>query len=243
MRYQITIALLSAVLFTNCNTDTKSGTTAKDLAVNSTIELAATSEQGATLVEQIAQANGLDKWADVEELKFTFNVDREGSEHFERSWIWKPKTNNVTAISATDTVTYNRNTLNTDIDSTAYKVNGDFINDKYWLLAPLNIMWDSGNTTTEHTMKTVAPISKKPMQKLSVVYGQEGGYTPGDAYDFYFGDDFIIQEWVFRKANQAEPSMTTTWEDYTEKGGLQIAGMHQNGEGTFKLYFTDVSVQ
>ena len=182
----------------------------------------------------------MDNWGAIQELKFTFNVDREGSPHYERSWIWKPKTNQVTASSAEDTITYDRNA--TQLDSTAYKVNGNFVNDKYWLLAPLNILWDAKNTTTEHSMESEAPISKKPMQKLTVIYGQEGGYTPGDAYDFYFEDDLIIKEWVFRKENQKEVSMSTTWEDYIEKGGLQIAQMHQNEKGNFKLYFTGIEL-
>ncbi|HEA21948.1 MAG TPA: hypothetical protein ENH87_13670 [Pricia antarctica] len=240
MKYLTTIALLSLVLFTSCKTETKTDNEPKNTGENLTTESNTKPDKDATIVEKIALANGMDNWANIEELKFTFNVDREGSPHFERSWIWKPKTNEVTATSSEDTITYNRNTVNTDVDSTVYKTNGNFVNDKYWLLAPLNIMWDEGNTTTEHTMETEAPISKKTMQKLTVTYGQEGGYTPGDAYDFYFGDDFIVKEWVFRKANQAEPSMTTTWEDYTKKGGLQIAETHQNEEGNFKLYFTGV---
>ncbi|MGP1992648.1 hypothetical protein D9V96_012250 [Zobellia laminariae] len=81
------------------------------------------------------------------------------------------------------------------------------------------------------------------MQKLTVVYKQDGGYTPGDAYDFYFGDDYLIKEWVFRKGNQAEPSMSTTWEDYTDVGGLKVAKMHQNEDGSFKLYFTNLEVK
>ncbi|WP_373516501.1 hypothetical protein [Pricia sp.] len=240
MKYLTTFALLGIVFFTSCKTDTKTESTANNISKNSTDEPAATSNKETTIVEKIAQANGMDNWTTIEELKFTFNVDREGNPHFERSWIWKPKTNEVTALSAEDTLTYDRN--DTDMDSTVYKTNGNFVNDKYWLMAPLNIMWDAENTTTEHTMESEAPISKKPMQKLTVTYAQEGGYTPGDAYDLYFGDDFIVQEWVFRKGNQAEPSMTTTWEDYTDEGGLKISKMHQNEEGNFKLYFTGVEV-
>lgn len=189
-----------------------------------------------SLVEQIAHANGYENWNKIEELKFTFNVDRDTS-HFERTWIWKPKTNYVTAISKDDTLSYNRK----DMDSVAYEKNGGFINDKYWLLAPINILWDQKNISTQHELKAEAPINKKELQKLTVVYEQEGGYTPGDAYDFYFGDDFIVQEWVFRKGNQEEASLMTTWEDYQEIGGLKIAQMHQNTDGTFKLYFTDVT--
>ncbi len=191
-----------------------------------------------SLLEKIAFANGYENWKNVSELKFTFNVDRDTS-HFERTWSWKPKTNDVTMVSATDTVSYNRKQM----DSIAEKANSNFINDKYWLLAPINILWDENNITQEHSTETEAPISKKPMQKLTVVYGNEGGYTPGDAYDFYFGNDYIVQEWVFRKANQAEPSMVTSWEDYVEKGGLKISQTHKMPEGNFKLYFTDIEVK
>ncbi|CAM3305366.1 hypothetical protein ZORO111902_01100 [Zobellia roscoffensis] len=195
-------------------------------------------EKELTILEKIAYANGYENWNKVEELKFTFNVDRDTS-HFERTWVWHPKKNQVTAISADEVLTYNRS----DMDSTAYKTNGGFINDKYWLIAPINILWDKNGSTNELTPNAEAPISKTPMQKLTVIYKQEGGYTPGDAYDFYFGDDYLVKEWVFRKGNQEEPSMTTTWEDYTESGGLKIAKMHQNEDGSFKLYFTNIEVK
>ncbi len=240
MKYLTTIALLGFVFFTSCKTDTKTQNSTDNTSENSSAESTMASDKETSMVEKIAHANGMDHWATVEELKFTFNVDREGNPHFERSWIWKPKTNEVTALSAEDTLTYDRN--DTDMDSTAYKTNGNFVNDKFWLMAPLNIMWDENSITTEHTAEAEAPISKKMMQKLTVTYGKEGGYTPGDAYDLYFGDDFIVKEWVYRKGNQAEPSMTTTWEDYVEKGGLKIAEMHKNEEGNFKLYFTGVEV-
>ncbi|MEM9142594.1 MAG: hypothetical protein AAGA86_06370, partial [Bacteroidota bacterium] len=191
-----------------------------------------------SILEKLALAHGYESWETIKELRFTFNVDRD-STHFERSWIWQPKTNEVTSISRTDTITYIRR----DMDSISHGINKDFINDKYWLLAPINILWDNPNLEVEHLENVIAPISKEPMQKLSVVYGNEGGYTPGDAYDFYFGDDFLIKEWVFRKGNRPEPSMTTTWEDYTDIKGLQIALTHQKDDGSLVLYFSNVSAE
>jgi hypothetical protein len=231
------------MLFTSCKTDPKNANDSKEADQSESSGMSADSEpeKALTLTEKIAYANGYKNWKDVEELKFTFNVDREGNPHFERSWIWKPKSNEVTMMSAEDTLTYDRNAIESS-DSTVYKTNGNFVNDKYWLLAPINILWDEESTTTEHTREAEAPISKKPMQKLTVTYDSEGGYTPGDAYDFYFGNDFMVREWVFRKGNQEEPSMVTTWEDYTDAGGLEIAKMHQNEEGSFKLYFTGIEV-
>jgi hypothetical protein len=189
-----------------------------------------------SLLEKIAHKSGFENWKKVNELQFTFNVDRDTT-HFERTWVWRINKNEVTSISTMDTITYNRSKM----DSVAQKTNGGFINDKYWLLAPYNLIWDAGNYNYEHHEDEMAPLSNKPMHKLTIVYGSEGGYTPGDAYDFYFEDDYLIKEWVFRKGNQTEASLVTTWEDYVEKGGLTIAQMHKNDEG-FKLYFTNIEV-
>lgn len=189
-----------------------------------------------TILEKIANANGMANWKNVDGLQFTFNVDRDTT-HFERTWIWKPKTNDIVAISKGDTLSYNWSKM----DSVAYKTNGGFINDKYWLLAPFNLVWDQDNFTHTYTKQEIAPISNNTMDKLTIVYGSDGGYTPGDAYDFYFGEDYLVKEWVFRKGNQPEPSLITTWEDYVEMGGLKIAKMHKNNEG-FTLYFSDIKV-
>lgn len=196
------------------------------------------SAQEETILQKVANANGFQNWKNVEEIKFTFNVDRDTT-HFERDWTWKPKTNDITATSAEGTISYNW----ADMDSIAFKTNGGFINDKYWLLAPYQLVWDADNVTHTHVKEAEAPMSKKAMQKLTIVYGNEGGYTPGDAYDFYFGDDLIVHEWVFRKSNQAEPSMITSFEDYKMINGLHIATMHKMAEGSFKLYFTGVEVK
>ncbi len=194
--------------------------------------------QEENILEKVANAHGFQNWGTVEEIKFTFNVDRDTS-HFERTWIWKPKTNDITAITGDETIEYNW----ADMDSVAYKTNGGFINDKFWLLAPFQLQWDSENITHEHMLLEKAPISKEPMQKLTIVYGSKGGYTPGDAYDFYFGDDYIIKEWVFRRSNQEEPSMITTFEDYEDLKGHKISKMHKKDEGNFKLFFTNVAIK
>ena len=191
-----------------------------------------------TVLEKVANAHGFNNWANVNELKFTFNVDRD-TNHFERVWTWKPKTNDVTAKSLETEISYNRKAL----DSITSKTDAAFINDKFWLLLPFQLIWDQNNFKYEHSAQSQAPISKKAMQKLTIVYGAEGGYTPGDAYDIYFGDDHIIQEWVFRKANSAEPSMTTTWEDYTTINGMKFAKSHKKEGENFNLHFTAIAVK
>lgn len=212
-------------LATACKTETKKESTE--------------AEPELSILEKVAYAHGYAQWKDVNEIAFTFNVDRD-TMHFERTWIWETKTNRITSISGQDTLVYNRN----EMDSVAYKTNGGFINDRFWAMAPFNMMWDKDNFTYEHAEKAVAPISQDSLQKLTLVYANEGGYTPGDAYDFYLGDDFKVREWVFRKANQEDPSMMTTWENYQSVDGFQFAQDHKRqGTDDFNIAITGIKIK
>lgn len=226
MKKLIILSILISSVFIGCKTDKKE----PKISVSEDKEL--------TVLEKIANANGFENWNDVESIKFTFNVDRD-AEHFERTWLWKTKSNDVTMMTRQDTISYNRKS----VDSTMAATDGGFVNDKFWLLAPYQLVWDQKSFTYKHTENVEAPISKASMHKLTTVYDNDGGYTPGDAYDYYFGDDFIIKEWVYRKENQSEPNMTTSWEDYKELKGLNIGMMHKRPDADFSLYFTGVVVE
>ena len=194
-------------------------------------------EKELSVAEKIANAHGFENWKKVSEIQFTFNVDRDSS-HFGRSWIWKPKANEVTSFNEKDSINYNRS----KIDSTLTKTDSGFINDKYWLLVPFQLIWDNSATISEGTIEE-APISKTQLSKITITYPNEGGYTPGDAYDIYYGDDFLIKEWVFRKANQKEPSMITTFENYQDFNGIKIALDHKKAEGNWNLNFTNIKIK
>mgnify|MGYP000005807259 FL=1 len=193
-------------------------------------------EKQYTLAEKIANAHGFKNWDSVTEFQFTFNVDTD-STNFGRSWIWKPKANKVTMLTAKDTIVYN--TFKVEQES----LNADraFINDKYWALLPFQLIWDTSATLSE-PIKSQAPISKKQLNKVTLTYPVKGGYTPGDAYDIFYNDDFIIQEWVFREANAKEPSMINTFENYKEFNGIKIAQDHKKETGSWNLNFTDIKI-
>jgi len=190
-----------------------------------------------TTAEKIAEANGFSNWKNVTQIDFTFNVDRDSS-HYERAWSWKPKTDDVTLTSGNDTISYNRKS----IDSLSLRADQGFINDKYWLLAPFQLVWDKDVTLLDSTNKT-APMSKTQLNKLTIVYGNKGGYTPGDAYDFFYDENHIVKEWVFRKGNADKPSMITSFENYKDYNGIKIAKDHKKSEGNWNLYFTNVAVK
>ena len=228
MKNLLAILFVSTLLF-SCNNTKKS----QDAVENEQ----SISNENLSTAEKIANANGFENWKDVTEIAFTFNVDR-ADNHFDRSWVWKPKTGDIIMMSAKDTVNYNRSKMDTLI----MKTDGAFINDKYWLLAPFQLVWDKGTTFSEKE-KVVAPISKDTLNQLTIVYGNDGGYTPGDAYDFFYGKDFKIKEWNYRKGNSETVSMSTTWEDYENFNGIEIAKTHKDSTGNFKLYFTNISVR
>lgn len=193
-------------------------------------------EKELTTSEKIAQAYGIENWNEVNTISFDFNV-RKDSSLFKRSWKWSPKTNNITLITPNDTLQYNRN----EMDSTFINADKAFINDKFWLLAPFNLIWDSGTTISESVEET-APISKKILYKITLTYPNEGGYTPGDAYDFYYNSDFFIEEWVYRKGNAKEPSMMSTWENNVGYNGVIIALSHKKTDDNWELFFDNVSI-
>lgn len=196
-----------------------------------------TIEKEWSTAEKIANANGFQNWKNVSEIQFTFNVERDTT-HFERSWNWNPKTDDIRLISKNDTVVYNRKS----VDSTSMNADKAFINDKFWLLVPFQLVWDTSATISESSI-TEAPISKTQLNKITITYPNEGGYTPGDAYDLYFRDDFLLKEWIYRKGNSAEPSLIATWEDYEDFNGIKIAKTHKQPNANWKLHFTNIKVE
>ena len=191
-----------------------------------------------TIAQKIANAHGFENWGAVEEIQFTFKVDRDTVKGNGRTWTWHPKENAVNMIAGIQNVTYNRSIK----DSIPVNVDRAFINDKYWLLVPFQLVWDSTATISE-PKKAEAPISKTQMDMITILYSSEGGYTPGDAYDIYYGKDYLIKEWSFRKGNSTEPQLSNTFENYQDFNGIKIAIDHKKDNGKWNLNFGNVNVK
>jgi hypothetical protein len=183
----------------------------------------------------IAQAYGIDNFDDLEQLQYTFNVSRHDTLLVARTWVWQRGSGNIIMIKNQDTVNYQLANITEDLK----KVDHSFINDKYWLLFPFHLVWDSNVTHTNMGRQT-APLSGKQLTRLTVQYGEEGGYTPGDAYDLYLDDNWVIREWVFRKSASSSPGSAISWENYADFSGLKIATNHYNSDTGIRIYFTDV---
>ena len=224
MKNRLLISLL-VILFSSCKDKSPSAT-------------ATDSDQEKLLItEKIAYANGLKEFEDLEELNYTFNVKRGDSLVTTRSWSWKPQLDSVTFIQGEDSTSYN-----TKQDSEKYpEIDPKFINDQYWLLFPYHLVWDEMDF--EHIPKAEAPISGDELQKLVVSYPDDVGYTPGDVYELYFDDDFVIREWIYIPDGDTTKASPFTWEDYEDLKGLRLATRHRNKDGSFELFFSDISVK
>ncbi|MBT8235932.1 MAG: hypothetical protein HKO61_06915 [Flavobacteriaceae bacterium] len=189
-----------------------------------------------SLLDSIADAYGYQSWADVEQISFTFNVDRP-TRKSARSWHWDIKNSLVRSTIDTVTVQYNKQ----QVDSTMMGVDARFINDSYWLLFPFKLVWDRDSFTYEVESMNEASNKEVVNRKVTISYGDSGGYTPGDVYDFYINSDYHITEWTWRKSNDSVARIRTKLARPEHFNGLWFNTHHQ-GEDELSIYFSGVEV-
>jgi hypothetical protein len=188
---------------------------------------------------QIAAAHGIDNFKNVEMVEFTFHAQRDTAAASERHWQWWPKKNEVLFITDSGATRFQKGDTTTQ---ELRKLNARFTNDEYWLFYPFHLSWDKGFELRDSSMK-IAPVSGKRMRKITTKYNDKDGFTPGDMYDLYVDENNRIQEWVYHAGGLAELSMITTWEDYHEFSGMQLAQEHKSKDGKFRLWFSDIIIK
>lgn len=194
-------------------------------------------ETGDSLPLKVAAAYGFDHFDEISAIHYTWTVRVDTVTVRSRSWIWKPFSGEVTYSGPDTTLSYSQQGK----DSTLNNIDSRFVNDKYWLLFPFQLAWDTGYDY-EVSDGQSAPISGDPTTKLTVVYNHEDGYTPGDAYDLYLDDKHQIKEWVFRRGNDPT-GRAMTWENVKDYQGIKIALDHRDDKGNLVLWFSDVKVE
>tara|TARA_B100000678_G_scaffold39491_2_gene29130 strand:+ start:2639 stop:3391 length:753 start_codon:yes stop_codon:yes gene_type:complete len=231
---KIFFPLLVMLSIISCKNTESDKSDSEMTSANTTV---AAAEEKDGIANTIAMANGFDKFKDATEVEFTFNVKVNDTVRSSRHWKWNKKTSEISLTEGDSTKTY---TKNDSIPKNKVSIDQKFINDSYWLLFPYQLVWSDPKLTEEK--EVAAPISGDTLNKLEVAYSTDGGYTPGDTYDIYYGNDYMIEEWVYKAAG-GDRQMATTWEDYKEFKGIPIATMHKSGDGSFQIYFTDVSIK
>ena len=111
----------------------------------------------APILEQIAKANGIDSWGQIDAIRYTWNAEFPGAK-VSHAWTWEPKTGKVTFDTKDKdgkptTITYMRGQLSSQPDNVKNEVDPAFQNDNYWLIFPFHAYWDSSATVTDQGMK------------------------------------------------------------------------------------------
>jgi hypothetical protein len=200
--------------------------------------------------EEIAKAYGLDSWGQIDQIRYTFNVDLPGIK-LSRSWVWEPKAGRVSYDGKDKAgkpvkVTYLRSQLSSQDAVVKDDVDPAFNNDQYWLVFPFHQYWDGGAKVEDAGMKKL-PLGKGSAEKVVVSYPAEaGGYTPGDTWTLFVGPDKHVKEFIYHRGGSTKPTVvTTTWAGDKKAGPLLISTDHRGtADGKpARIFFSDVAVK
>lgn len=190
------------------------------------------------LATELWQASGGDNWDKVKQIDFTFAVEQEGKRTFAAQHSW-----NIAA--GTDTVKWTDKQgqdHNVTVNLAAPPPDGEakdayarWVNDSYWLLAPLKIR-DRGVKVEAMGPKELNGAS---LQTLQLSFEENVGLTPTDRYVFYIDPETKLpRAWDY--IPQTGEGLQATWEKYENFGGLKLATEHNFKGKTIKL--VDVKV-
>lgn len=191
----------------------------------------AVAQQRPPIAQEVAKTYGLDSFAQIEAIRYTFNAQFPGV-NVSRSWEWHPKTDQVSYEGKDKDgkpvkVTYQRSQLSSQNDTVKNEVDPGFVNDNYWLLFPFHAVWDNSPTITDDGMQKL-PIAKTPAQRIVVKYPSDGGYTPGDTWTLYVGPDKRVKEFEYHRGGSKKPSeVIATWAGYKKAGPLLFSTEHR----------------
>ncbi len=199
--------------------------------------------------EQLAKTYGLDSFDQVDAIRYTWNAQFPGF-NAARTWTWEPKTNRVTFEGKDKDgkpvkVTYLRSQLDSQPANVKTEVDPGFINDNYWLLFPLHAYWDKSATIMNQGTKPL-PQGSGSAALVSVKYPSDGGYTPGDTWDLYVGNDNRVEQMIYHRGGPKKPgTVIASWEAYKKAGPLLISTDHHGtADGNeLHIFITDLAVK
>lgn len=189
-------------------------------------------DKGRQLATEIWKASGGENWGKVKEVQFTFAVEQDGKPLFSAQHVW-----NVAA--GTDEVKWKdkqgkdhqvtANLMAPASDEEAKTAYARWVNDSYWLLAPLKVR-DRGVQVEAGGPKDLKGVACETVRlKFDKV-----GLTPTDQYVFYIDPKTKLPlAWDYVPETGA--GMQATWEKYESFGGLNLATEHNFNGKTIKL--------
>ena len=197
------------------------------------LNLALAADNAAPVADAVWKASGGENWPDVKTIDFTFAVEKGGKNlvSAEHHWNVAAQTDHVKWKGKDVTV----NLIEPGAGDDAKEAYARWVNDSYWLLAPLKLK-DRGVNVTEEGKKEMDGAEREVLQ---LSFGKVG-LTPNDQYRLYIDPATkLVASWDY----MPEPgkSMHGTWEDYQKSGGLTLATDHKM-EGGVRIRILNLKV-
>lgn len=195
--------------------------------------LVAAADDAAQLADAVWKASGGENWPKVKSIDFTFVVEKEGktlasAEHY---WDVAAQTDRVKWKGKEVTV----NLADPAAEEEAKAAYARWVNDSYWLLAPLKLK-DRGLELKAEGRKTVDGAEREVL----LLSFDKVGLTPKDQYRLYIDPATkLLAAWDY----MPEPgkSIHGTWENYQKSGGLTLATEHRM-DGGVQIHLKEVRV-
>lgn len=185
------------------------------------------------LARELWKASGGEHWGKVTQVRFTFIVEDSGKELARAEHFWDVKAGTDHVKWKDKDVTINLVAPGQDEDGKA--AYGRWVNDSYWLLAPLKVL-DPGVRITSEGQKEAEGVNCETL-RLSF---EQVGLTPSDQYLLYIDPGTkLLRAWDYMP--KADTVMHGTWEKYQQFGPLQLATEHNFGGKMIR--FADVEVK
>ena len=205
-------------------------------------------QQRPPIIEKLAKTYGLDSFGQIDAIRYTFKAEAPGID-LSRSWIWEPKTDQVTYEGKDKSgkpvkVTYLRSQLGSQSAEVKGDIDPGFLNDNYWLILPFHFAWDT-NAAVEDAGMQKLPLGTGSAEKVAVKYPSGGGYSQGDTWELYVGNNGRIQEIAYHGGGPAKFEVVATWTDYKKAGPLLFSLDHRgthNGD-PLRVSFSNVAVK
>ncbi len=177
----------------------------------------------APLAEAVWKASGGENWGKVQAIDFTFAVEKDGKPVVSAVHHWD-------LVAQTDQVKWKDKDVTVNLsdpasDEDAKAAYARWVNDSYWLLAPLKLRDRGVNLSAEATKE----VDGAQREVLRLSFGKVG-LTPNDQYLLYIDPKTkLVTSWDYLP--EPGKSIHATWEDYQESGGLTLATDHKMDGG------------
>lgn len=191
------------------------------------------------LADRVAAAAGADAFGRLASLAFTFQVVAKKAAPRSHAWDLVAGRVRVTVLDETHEVPAAG--LVDAADAARKRAHGAFINDSYWLLFCLHLRWDEAAITDlgRVPVPQLPDLGERPA--LAVQYPAQGGYTPGDRYVLYLGEDALPLAWAFHQAGSEAPTLVVRWHDWQDLHGLKVPTRFTTPDGKDFIRFRDVA--